>query len=274
MLVELGADVDSTNNNGSTPLHRACYRNNIELVILLTNHGADYNIRDKHGRKAADVGDRICKKVIAELQRISIEEKERETLAQMELEQEKEEIEAMAREEERLEVVRKRQQRAVPIVLSGARYARINGCYEPVDEVHCDWPIYSLRGDRDIYMVYVNNEWLIQCEKDKGTSKAYVRLLCNTPTYPELRAEGTNGIVESSLSKVLGVPFTLTATQSRITIITEEEALGNRATEMFKLAARVERAMSSESIASDENEDSLPLVDDCGGRSRGRSFVL
>jgi ankyrin repeat protein len=47
MLVELGFDVDSINNNGSTPLHRACYRNNIELVILLTNHGADYMLRDK-----------------------------------------------------------------------------------------------------------------------------------------------------------------------------------------------------------------------------------
>lgn len=47
MLVELGFDLDSTNHNGSTPLHRACYRNNIELVILLTNNGADYNLRDK-----------------------------------------------------------------------------------------------------------------------------------------------------------------------------------------------------------------------------------
>jgi hypothetical protein len=47
MLVELGFDVDSVNQNGSTPLHRACYRNNIELVILLTNHGANYHLRDK-----------------------------------------------------------------------------------------------------------------------------------------------------------------------------------------------------------------------------------
>jgi ankyrin repeat protein len=47
MLVELGFDVDSVNQNGSTPLHRACYRKNIELVILLTNHGANYSLRDK-----------------------------------------------------------------------------------------------------------------------------------------------------------------------------------------------------------------------------------
>ena len=56
-----------------------------------------------------------------------------------------------------------------------------------------DWPVYSLRGDRDIWLVYVDNEWLVQPTKDKGSKKAYMRLLCETPTYPELRAEGANG---------------------------------------------------------------------------------
>jgi hypothetical protein len=33
----------------------------------------------------------------------------------------------------------------------------------------------------------------VQPTKDKGTHKAYMRLLCESPTYPELRAEGANG---------------------------------------------------------------------------------
>jgi hypothetical protein len=117
---------------------------------------------------------------------------------------------AQIQEEARLELVHKRQHGAVPIVVHGARFHRVNGCYEPVDEVtsfflllfllsypsfkiHQDWPVYSLRGDRDIWMVYVGNEWLIQATKDKGTLKAYVRLKCEEPMYPELRLEGSKG---------------------------------------------------------------------------------
>ena len=37
------------------------------------------------------------------------------------------------REEERMELVHKRQHGAVPIVVQGARFERVNGCYEPVD---------------------------------------------------------------------------------------------------------------------------------------------
>lgn len=45
-------------------------------------------------------------------------------------------------------------------------------------------------------MVYVGNEWLIQSTKDKGTHKAYVRLKCEEPTYPELRVEGNKGLYD------------------------------------------------------------------------------
>lgn len=34
-----------------------------------------------------------------------------------------------------MELVHKRQHGAVPIVVQGARFHRVNGCYEPVDEV-------------------------------------------------------------------------------------------------------------------------------------------
>lgn len=34
-----------------------------------------------------------------------------------------------------MELVHKRQHGAVPIVVQGAKFHRVNGCYEPVDEV-------------------------------------------------------------------------------------------------------------------------------------------
>lgn len=273
MLVELGFDVDSTNHNGSTPLHRACYRNNIELVILLTNNGATYTLRDKSGRKPADVGDRIVKKVILELERISEEEKERETMAQMEAEHERDMVLAQIHEEERLELVHKRQHQAVPIVIQGGRFHRVNGCYEPVDEIHQDWPVYSLRGDRDIWLLYVGNEWLIQSTKDKGTSKAYVRLRCEIPTYPELRLEGNNGVIESTFSMVLGVPFQFSKPwDSKLTVLTEEEAGGIRASEMFKLA---ERRNSEPPLADfqhiSQGESSIPKQTPSTADKRNRS---
>ena len=47
MLVERGADLNAQNNIGSTPLHRACHKNDVRIATLLINQGADYNIRDK-----------------------------------------------------------------------------------------------------------------------------------------------------------------------------------------------------------------------------------
>jgi hypothetical protein len=52
-----------------------------------------------------------------------------------EMEHERDMALAQIHEEERLDRVHKRQHGAVPIVVHGARFHRVNGCYEPVDEV-------------------------------------------------------------------------------------------------------------------------------------------
>ena len=201
MLIDLGAKINTVNNNNSSPLHRASYRNNIELAILLMNHGADYTARDKTGRRPADVGDRVIRKVIKELQRVSDEETSR-----------LEEIEREKAEEARYETIAKRQRNATTVIVSGAKNNRVNGTYEPVDEVSCDWPVYSKRGDRDIWLLYLTRQpesiksngtvfefpadyskWVIQCTKDKGGERAFAEFECNPPTYPELRLEGSNG---------------------------------------------------------------------------------
>jgi hypothetical protein len=51
------------------------------------------------------------------------------------MEQERDAALAQVREEERMELLQKRQQKAVPILVKGAKMHRLNGCYEPVDEV-------------------------------------------------------------------------------------------------------------------------------------------
>jgi hypothetical protein len=202
MLLESGAKINSVNDNNSSPLHRASYRNNIELAILLMNHGADYSVWDKTGRRPADVGDRVIRKVIKELQRVSDEETNR-----------LEEIEREKAEELRYETIAKRQRNATTVIVAGAKHNKANGTFEPVDEVSCDWPVYSKRGDRDVWLLYMTSKresiknngtvfefpadyskWVIQSSKDKGGERAYVEFhTCDPPTYPELRPEGSNG---------------------------------------------------------------------------------
>ena len=48
-LVEHGADVNAKNNDGCTPLHRACFEGNTDVVKYLVEHGADMNAKDEKG---------------------------------------------------------------------------------------------------------------------------------------------------------------------------------------------------------------------------------
>ena len=56
MLLRRGARIEGPDNDLWTPLHRAVRRNNIQLVRLLLEHGADINARDKLGKTPSQYG--------------------------------------------------------------------------------------------------------------------------------------------------------------------------------------------------------------------------
>lgn len=53
-LIENGADVNNQNNDGNTPLHIACDKNNKEAIFSLLSHGADPLIKNKKDEKPAE----------------------------------------------------------------------------------------------------------------------------------------------------------------------------------------------------------------------------
>src|SRR5690348_1207832 len=56
-LLEIGADVNIQEYEKWTPLHRAAYDDNIELVELLMKKGANQKLRTKtEGKKASELG--------------------------------------------------------------------------------------------------------------------------------------------------------------------------------------------------------------------------
>ena len=52
ILISHGADVDSQNDAGQTPLHRAVISNELSCARTLLRHGAKLDIKDVHGRTA------------------------------------------------------------------------------------------------------------------------------------------------------------------------------------------------------------------------------
>ena len=52
---EEGAQVDIKDNSGDTPLIRAIYRGNLEMVKYLISVGAEVTIKDNHGDTILEV---------------------------------------------------------------------------------------------------------------------------------------------------------------------------------------------------------------------------
>lgn len=57
LIEKHGFDVNSKSKLGLTPLHIACCHNNIEMVKLLVEKGADVNARDNDGDMPIDYAD-------------------------------------------------------------------------------------------------------------------------------------------------------------------------------------------------------------------------
>ena len=57
LIEEFDAHINSRNNYGSTPLHRACASQNLECVSLLVEKGATLNARDNVGKQPIDIAE-------------------------------------------------------------------------------------------------------------------------------------------------------------------------------------------------------------------------
>jgi hypothetical protein len=55
LLLNTGVDCDAQDNFGCTPLHEACRSAHLQIVLLLLQHHANANIRDKEGRTPLDL---------------------------------------------------------------------------------------------------------------------------------------------------------------------------------------------------------------------------
>lgn len=54
-LLEAGADPDTRDANGMSPLHYASQFNHVEIVKLLVTHNADTDVQDSNGHSPADI---------------------------------------------------------------------------------------------------------------------------------------------------------------------------------------------------------------------------
>ena len=53
-LLEAGANINTRDGYGKTPLHSAIKTKQVSSVMLLLDSGADVNVRDRSGRKALE----------------------------------------------------------------------------------------------------------------------------------------------------------------------------------------------------------------------------
>ena len=156
---------------------------------------------------------------------------------------------------------------AVPVIFSGACDEEANGAYDPIYELHDQWPIYRKRdGKTEIILLYVasKSSWIIKTvyvgqsydevslfdspgNNADRRGKCLVTLFTGCPSFPELRLEGSNGISEACAPRRNG---------HEMSIVPESELIG--ALEMEKLKQR-NNSLSSESLRDAWQVSSLSL---------------
>jgi len=70
LLIERGANMNSQDTNGDTPLHRAAFaysRNSLNTVRLLIEKGANMNLVNYQGKRPVDMGNNIPIKTLIHL---------------------------------------------------------------------------------------------------------------------------------------------------------------------------------------------------------------
>lgn len=137
---------------------------------------------------------------------------------------------------------------AVPVMFVGALNEEANGAYDPIYELHDEWPIYRKRetvpnSKSSTVLLYeaANNSWIIKCVPSgqgyddvslfdatfaatERKGKTLVTLFSGVASFPEMRLEGSNGIKESG-SK---------GTEGPMSIIPELEWIGGVELEKLK----------------------------------------
>jgi hypothetical protein len=198
LIDEFDVHVNEKNKNNVTPLHRACTQDHTELALWLISRGANPLIRDRSSRTPGDYGNLMTRTLIRE--KISIDKAfaERKRIEAERID----ELEFDEVEQDRNKVERiKRQSNAVPIAISGALCGKVNGIYNVVMNDSQDWPLYIHRENEDVYMHFDSGtrSWVVMMKYPAGMEKpdvALARIMCSEETYPEMRMEGSNNIIE------------------------------------------------------------------------------
>lgn len=214
LLNDYDANVNVKNVNKTTPIHRACQLNDLHLVQLLLDKGADYRLTDINGKKCIELTEvnEATKQLVVAKMELDREVIENALKLSESLDKQFDEEQLELQKYQHNKKIAKRQAGAVSVVVNGAKNESVNGPYDPINKIVNDWVVYRHRANSTIYIVYVVNSWLIvECSDvealdnivystDDGNAtcinyKVIVRLLCESPTHPELRIEGNNGLI-------------------------------------------------------------------------------
>jgi len=204
LLTDFDANINCMNKNKATPLHRATYNNNEDIVKLLLSKGANYNLKDITGKKPEDIANNSIKKLLINKRledesftmKLKVKHNEQDILW--------DENQKILKELELENTKALRKRSAVSIVIDGAKSNKVNGIFDP-DSIRFEdnWPVYIHRENPFISLKYNNDnmEWniteTISYELDNNIFEhVLVKLPCSIPNFPELRIEGSNGITE------------------------------------------------------------------------------